>query len=213
MNDVAEWCILRTSGGRTIALAKSLEDAGFVVWTPVSTTRRSVRRGVHRVMIERTAPIAPTFVFAAAEHLHDLAREARRPFSRHPSFSVFQRAGRAPLIGEASIAGMRDEEAGARASIFAERERVAGEERRRERAAAHRTEQQRRKALRAERRELPAGLQVIIDAMPAMAGLAGTVVECDGTSALVAFGGALVMKIEAWQLIPTDVGCSQPVPA
>lgn len=215
MTDVAKWCILRTSAGRTIPLAKSLADAGFVVWTPIVITRQQVRRGPVFVPVERSAPIAPTFVFGDADRLADFAAARVQPFSPHPDFSIFQWGNRVPIVGEAAIAGLRAEEAAALAAIEAVRVEVDREQKRRERAEAMRTERQRRKALRAERRALAPGLEVAVRDMPALAGLAGTVVESkrDGASAMVAFGGALVMEIEAWQLIPQVVLGERPAAA
>lgn len=215
MSDVEKWCVLRTGAARTLALAKSLADAGLEVWTPVAITRRQVRRGLRYISVERSAPIAPTFVFGAAHRLADFAAIRAEPLSPHPDFSIFQWGNRIPIVGERAIAGLRDAEAVALAAIEAVREDVDREQKRRERAEALRTERQRRKALRAERRALEPGLEVVVRDMPALAGLTGTVVQSarSGASALVAFGGSLVMEIEAWQLIPQAVLGERPAAA
>lgn len=206
MTDIGEkWCILRTSGGRTLPLARSLGEAGFGVWTPVETTRQRVRKGPTTVEVERTLPIAPTFVFGKADQLADFAAILFRPFHRHPSFSIFQWGGRVPLVGSASLTGLRLREAEAAAAIEAAREEIRREELQKERVALLRTEQQRRKALRTQRRDFERGARVAVSDMPAFAGMHGTVIESLGTSAIVAFEGAHVWKIEAWQLMPVRV--------
>ena len=119
-----DWCILRTSGARTLPLAKSLGEAGLDVWTPAQTSTR--RRGPSRKREEFTGPIMPTFVFARASQLPDLVRITAAPFSPHPRFSIFRFAGRVPLIGEAEIAGARRvEEAGLRAAKMGQRHAFA----------------------------------------------------------------------------------------
>ena len=63
------WCILRTSGARTLALADLLTRAGFEAWSPRKTLKR-MKPGVKprldgtRPTIEIDTPILPTFVFA-----------------------------------------------------------------------------------------------------------------------------------------------------
>jgi transcription antitermination factor NusG len=109
MRKAADWCILRTSGGRTLALAKSLGDAGFDVWTPAQTMRR--RRPRSKVTVEIELPIMPTFVFVRADRLHDLAQVLNLPMSPHPQFSIFRYLGKYPCIAEHEVAGMRKEEA------------------------------------------------------------------------------------------------------
>lgn len=107
--DSSKWCILRTSGGRTIPLARSLAGAGFDVWSPIEV-RRCRRGGGKRSYVDREIAIAPTFVFARAAHLGALIAESRAPGSDHPPFSVFRHAGRIPLVADVEIAGMRKAE-------------------------------------------------------------------------------------------------------
>jgi transcription antitermination factor NusG len=102
------WCILRTSGGRTLPLARSLVDADFEVWTPVETISR--RRPRSKIKIDIEAPIMPTFVFARAWHLPELLACASSPINEHPSFSVFHYAGKIPLVAEREVEGLRREE-------------------------------------------------------------------------------------------------------
>lgn len=210
------WCILRTASSRTLPLANSLGLDGLEVWTPRRTMKRAVpgsRPDVQgrRRMMEIDAPILPSFVFARAAHLRELATIAADPSARHPSFSVFRHAGRAPLVADRDIVGLQDEERAALELINHLRDIEDREERRRLRAALMRTERERRKAMRSERRELIAGQLVTVGQMPAMSGMTGVVQSSDGRSAIVVFGGSLSMKIEAWQLIPGHV-YAEPVP-
>jgi len=199
------WCILRTSGARTLALAESLANAGIDAWTPAATASRLVRRGATMVKAERTAAILPTFVFVRSPHLPALADILADPWHRHPAFSLFRYQGRYPLVGEASIASLRAAEQEAIEALQLERDAADREQRRLERIANLRTEQARRKALRQVRREFLDGARVEVAEMTPLAGLTGVVQSSDGRTAIVDFGGALVMKIEAWRLSPRDV--------
>ncbi len=102
------WCILRTSGGKTLALADSLGKAGFEVWTPrkVLDRKRSKKTGAPEVEIA----ITPTFVFARSRHVGQLSMERARQATAHPGFSIFRFAGRIPLIADIDIIGFRAEE-------------------------------------------------------------------------------------------------------
>ena len=102
------WCILRTTGGRTIALARSLVAAGIEAWTPVKTI--DVREGRTRRRGQKDVPIAPTFVFVRGHHLPELVAIGRLFVSPHPGFSIFRYSGRTPLVSDAEIKGLRMEE-------------------------------------------------------------------------------------------------------
>ncbi len=203
--DSEGWIILRTSGGRTLALAASLDAAGIPAWTPRQTSQRLIRRGRTEVKREIDAPILPTFVFAAATELVAIAAIAAKPVSGHPSFSIFNQGGRVPVLRAAQIDALRQAEAQADAAIEQVREADTAEELRQARVAMLRTEKARRAALRAERRDFAIGARVEVQDAPALAGLVGTVVESRGTVAMVIFGNALEMEIEAWRLLPRDV--------
>ncbi|WP_380925447.1 hypothetical protein [Sphingomonas leidyi] len=203
------WCILRTSAGRTLPLARSLAAAGFEVWTPMRVIKRAApgqaRRlvlGVRRRMVEVEVPILPGIVFARAPHMEALAYLSLDPASEHPSFSVFQNAGRAPEVSDASMVGLRAVEAEAAAFTDAEREAASREEARRARAEQLRTQNAQMRALRRVKKEFSRGDQVVIADMPALAGLTGTVEVSTGTAATIHFGGSLRMKIEAWRVFP-----------
>ncbi len=211
MGTAGTWCILRTSGGRTVPLARSLAAAGFEVWTPVRTIRRPApgqgRRlvmGQRRKLIDVDLAILPGFVFARAEQLHDLMRAAGAERSPHPSFSVFHQEGRVPLVREDSIMGLRCAELDAAAARQAEIDAETREEERRSRAERLRTQRERRRALRREASELPIGTQVRISGVPAMSGLVGRVVWNDRGVADVEFSSFFKVKVETWQLM---LGC------
>lgn len=203
------WCILRTSGGRTLPLARSLAEAGFEVWTPTETVARLVRHGRSQVRRDIAGAIMPTFVFARERHYAALAALAGNRFNQHPPFSIFRHAGLTPFISDAAIGGVRQieaaREAQRQAAIEAALQAAAEEVAREERAAMLRTEAARRKALRAVRRDFAPGALVRVSGMPALAGLEGEVVQSKGTSALVLFGGTLTIEVEAWQLHGDDV--------
>lgn len=103
-----KWCILRTSGGRTLPLLRSLVEAGLSAWSPIAVVAKRKPRRPGRV--EQPAAMMPTFVFAPAEHLAQLHALSRSPINPHPAFSVFKFDGRIPLLGEREIERMREEE-------------------------------------------------------------------------------------------------------
>ena len=209
MGMAGTWCILRTSAGRTVPLAKSLAGAGFEVWTPVRTVRRPAPGQRRRLVMGQTRkkisvdlPILPGFVFGRAAQLDDLVRAAAVEPSPHPGFSIFHRAGRVPLVREASIAGLRHAEDQAWSEHHAALADEAREAARLARAEQLRTAKERRKALRKEVKDLHLGTEVTVSDMPAFDGLIGRIVEGHGASALVDFGGMFPVEIEAWQLVP-----------
>ncbi len=104
-----DWCILRTSGPRTLAVARSLCAAGFDAWTPTQVVSR--RKGRKRERVETDAPIIPTFVFARVAALPDLLRITTAPVSEYPPFSIFRYRDTFPAIADASLSALRDEEA------------------------------------------------------------------------------------------------------
>lgn len=106
------WCIIRTSPGKTLALADSLAGAGFDVWTPRQVQTRTRPRST--IKVEREMPIAPTFVFARASHIVELSALRAEATLQHPAFSIFRHAGRVPLIADAEVVGLRRAEERAR---------------------------------------------------------------------------------------------------
>lgn len=215
---IDRWAILQTSDGRTIPLAHSLIAAGLRVWTPRKAIwrpargqRRRLVLGLRRDMVEVDAPILPGFVFVHADSLDAVARIVLEPVTGHPAFSIFQCGGRVPLIGDASIASLRAAEDEAAAIAQAYRDNRSRDAERRARADLMRTERARRKALRSQRKDFAPGESVHIIDMPAMAGMTGTVIRANGATATVDFGGALIMNIEAWRVIPSALLDSQPL--
>ncbi|NYD91409.1 hypothetical protein [Sphingomonas melonis] len=213
---MSRWFILRTSGGQTLPLMRSLRAAGYDVWTPAKVLRRTVRAKTPAGTrtIEADAPILPTFLFAKEEHLVALTGEASDPASQHPAFSVFHRAGKAPIIGGAQITGLQAEEAREQAAIAAIRDAETYQEAQRIRMATAKTEAARRRAARAvelaQLRELrgkpmafAAGAEVTVTNMPAMDGLTGVVEAVNGPAARVQFGNRS-WKIEGWRLLPAS---------
>ena len=203
------WCLLRTSGGKTLRLTDWLVSAGYDAWTPRRTFKRPKPGKCEMIdgrkpMIEIDAPILPTFLFVRARHLVELAAIASDPASQHPGFSIYTHAGRAPEIADSAVAGLRQAEAEATALIEQLRAAEDREERRRIRARAATTERERLKVLRSERRDFDIGEPVTIDGMAAFAGMIGVVETSDGHSVLVQlglFGRAFAVKVEAWQVV------------
>ncbi|WP_143090116.1 hypothetical protein [Sphingomonas rubra] len=157
------WFILRTSGGNTLPLITSLCEAGHDAWSPAHTLRRGVKAATPSGTreIEVRLPILPTFAFIRAT-VRDLDREAqlsdlvamgRQSPSPFPPFSVFHHAGRAPMIHESEIAGLRQEETDKAALIQAIRSAETHAEAEAIRIAAIKSASARRRAEAAAARE------------------------------------------------------------
>lgn len=213
---MSRWFILRTSGGQTLPLMKSLRDAGFDVWSPARTIRRLMFRGTaSQRSTELDVPILPTFVFAREAHIEELAIAAARTISPHPAFSIFRHGDRVPLVSDGDVAGLQEEEARATETIQAIRAAETHAEAEKIRIAAIKSEAARRRAtkelerarlaeLRSSNRSFAPGTHVDVLEAPAFAGVAGVVEASDGSVARVRFG-ALSWKIDAWRLTPSTL--------
>jgi hypothetical protein len=178
------WCILRTSGARTLSLARSLEQAGYEVWTPVETHVRRKPRSTART--EHDAPIMPTFVFARARHLPELARCLAMPLNPHPQFSIFHYLDRIPLLADAELSALR---------VAEDRAKVRTADRRAKRKSSGKV--------------IPAGTEVSVSD-GSWTGMSGVVEESEGKFALVAFGGRVRVKIATFLLERSGVEQTQP---
>lgn len=109
----SDWCIIRMSGARTLAVADSLADAGLEVWTPRRIDRRRLPRGKkgHK---EVEVALMPTFAFARATHLRELQAIRADPKTPHPAFSIFKHLNSFPAIGDREINTLRSAEQKAR---------------------------------------------------------------------------------------------------
>jgi hypothetical protein len=211
---VSRWCILRTSGGQTLPLMRSLREAGFDVWTPAKTFRKTIRAktiaGTRQIEVE--APILTTFVFARESELDELAHLMVQQNTPHPAFSIFRVAAKVPFVGDGSIKGLRDEEQREAEAIrkirdaetHAEAEQIriaaiksASARRRAEQAQ----ERDRRQALRSRRCAVEPGTTVEVSDDPAFVGVTGVLEEIDGPYARVRFGTSS-WKIEGWRVMP-----------
>ena len=208
------WCILRTSGGQTLPLMRSLREAGFDAWTPAKTFRKTYRAktisGTRQVEVE--APILTTFVFVREHDLDALAHLMVQQPSPHPAFSIFRVAAKAPTIGDASIQGLRDEEQREAETIKAIRDAETHAEAETIRIAAIKSasarrraeqaqERDRRQALRSQRCTVTPGTTVEVTDEPAFVGVTGVFEEVDGAYARVRFGTSS-WKIEGWRVLP-----------
>lgn len=208
------WVILRTSGGHTLALSRSLNKAGLEAWTPERTLRKYVRANTPsgNRAIESQISILPTFVFAREQFLEDLINAAKAERSPHPAFSIFIVDGRVPGIHEAEITGLRAEEAEAAATINAMHDaesRAAAEKIRiafikhadARRRAERQLEREQRAALRRAPIALKDGAEVEVTDMPALVGIRGVFEGANGPYAHVRFGNRS-WKIEGWRVLP-----------
>lgn len=114
------WCILRTSGRNTLRLAETLAAQGYDAWTPKGppepkqpdeTAKRAPRSRSRRKAEEAMdlVPILPTFIFAPARHLEDLAELSRREEFSVMCDRVWHRGYM--LVADASLDHMRAYEA------------------------------------------------------------------------------------------------------
>ncbi|WP_267397752.1 MULTISPECIES: hypothetical protein [unclassified Sphingomonas] len=215
---MSRWIILRTSGGQTVPLMKSLREAGIDAWSPARTIRRVLHRGKKSERrVEIDVPILATFVFAREEHIVTLADLASDPTSLHPAFSIFRYNGKVPLVADAEVVGLQEEEQREAATM----QEIRAAETRREaeqiRIAALKSEAARRRATkelervllaerraehRAKQRTFEPGELVDVAEMPALDGVAGVVESSDRSFAMVRFG-TRSWKIDGWRLMPT----------
>lgn len=107
------WCILRTSGARTLNLASSLAKDGFDVWTPVEKAQVRGRRS--HPPSESTVALMPSYVFARMDRIDELLALSRSPsltyrrwdqelrrmvLQGHPAFSVMKGMDNAAAFAE-----------------------------------------------------------------------------------------------------------------
>lgn len=188
----SKWCILRTSGSRTLRLTDSLAEAGLTVWTPRETVEW--RRPRSNVRQDREMPIMPSFVFLRADELPDILCVLALPISPHPQFSIFMFAGRVPLIADRSIVALRAMEE-AKAQALANKRA----------AAQRRADLEARKLARKEKRaDISIGGSVNLAEDAAFAGVTGIVQSTDGRDAWIRFG-KLTIKVDAWKVLPISV--------
>lgn len=110
IGDAAQrWCILRTSGGRTLPLVRSLTDIGMEAFTPTETRKHKLRGGKTGT-VEKSVPMMPTFVFVRERHLAGLFDILRLPVSPHPSFSFFRHLGEVQCTPDREVERLRDAE-------------------------------------------------------------------------------------------------------
>jgi hypothetical protein len=214
---MSRWIILRTAGGQTLSLAKSLNEASIEAWTPERTLRRYVRANTPsgKRAIESQIAILPTFVFARGAFQDELVKLANLDRTPHPAFTVFIVDGRVPHICEAEITGLREEEAEAAAlmdALHAAESHAAAEKIRiaaiKSAAARRRAEQElerdRRTALRRAPIALVDGAEVEVTDMPALVGIRGVFERANGPYAHVRFGNRS-WKIEGWRVLPAPL--------
>ena len=107
MNEPAgRWCILRTTGSRTLKLAASLQEAGLDAWTPIEQVRRRLPRckQIEHVRVAMT----PSYVFVRECHLPQLRRMEAIHGYPHPSFSIFRYYGSTVLVRHHALHTLRE---------------------------------------------------------------------------------------------------------
>lgn len=167
------WVVLKTSAGRTLALAGALAKAGVESYAPERIIR--VRAPRSRRVVEHHKPILPMFVFVRAIHLRRLIDWEQDPLCPMPGFTVFRRwddRAQVPVIADATLQGIRDEEEQAR--------------------IAH--------LRKARQKRLAVGTTVRLTEGP-WRGLTGTVEKSDERFAKVSIGGRHALKVATFMLI------------
>ena len=199
------WIILQCAGPSTVRLARALNDAGFVAWTPLGAIEK--KRSYNRGKIEAVVPITSGIIFANEDDLNDLAMIRRLPVSPFPPFTFFSTSRGVPVIAndDRGLASLRAEQTRQQdasdhrvklALEAAERARRAKEKT----AAQIRTDEERRER-RGVRKHFERGQRVTVD-HPSCIGKIGIVESSDGKEARISFGGAFPMKAQAWQVHP-----------
>jgi hypothetical protein len=194
----ASWCILQTSGGRTLAVIRSLRSASFDVWAPTGMARRPRPRSTKY----RDEPIAllTGVVFAPYEDAARLSAAAQSPISPHPSFSLLMHQGKYGRVPDAGLDPLRAFEVD-KAAEWAEF--VAAEERARLESLRKKKNRKRAKGRLNAARSYVLGQTVRVEG-PAFQGLVAKVVENKKDGSLVIdFGGLLGdLVVEACDLRP-----------
>lgn len=134
---MTEWCILRTSPGRTLAVEQSLVDAGLPAWTPKAVEMHRTGRG--RKKEPRDIAVLPGIVFAVSDNLLRLVtiskscgmiyrtwdKEKQRMVAHeHPPFSVFRHLDSYPLVRDRDLDPLRRAD---RRPVQKEKPRVFGQ--------------------------------------------------------------------------------------
>lgn len=179
---MTDWVILRCAGSRTLALAASLNEAGFEAYSPLGIEEKRV--GPLRTRTEVAVASMPCYVLARVDRLHDLLAlshapaltyqiwdaEQRKMITKgHPWFTVF-RGGNHRYIPDADVSALRRSE--------------------------------RRPRTKQEPKVFAIGDQVSTDD-GGFSGLVGTVVEVAGKMISVQFSGwDIIPKFASWLLTP-----------
>lgn len=182
---MTEWCILRTASASTLRLVEALRNGGYDAWTPVEMVDKRARKVEKRAIVP--SPLMPTFVFAQADRLRDLAALARSPAQTYqvwdatlrrmvtkgwPFFSILRSAGEFALIPDRALNPLRLAE-------------------------------QRQKPTETVRTFQPGEVVRMTDG--GFAGLSGVVVETVRKSTVVRFGDpGMLVKVETWVLAALD---------
>lgn len=118
-----QWCVLRMAGPSTLGVTTALIEAGFEAWTPSQIDVRRV--GVKRKLVERPAPLLPSFVFARYDRLGELVAFSHSPSQTFlvwdealqrmvlkgcPHFSVMRHGGQYIAVSDRSLDALRTAE-------------------------------------------------------------------------------------------------------
>lgn len=203
---ISDWCVLRMASARTLAVVRSLREAGFDVWTPTGMTRRYRPRSTK--YRDEDDALVKTFAFARYQDAPRLSALAHAPGQEHPAFTLLMHRERYGRVTDRALDGLREHEVD-----HAEKwkEFVAAEE-------LKRLERLRKKKGRKtgsgrlnSARSYVLGQRVRVTA-PAFQGLTGQVVENKRNGDLViTFDGlALELTVEACDLKPVHVREAKP---
>lgn len=105
--DLGAWFILRMASSDTLKVAEFLNGQGLTIWTP--TYRKAGRMPRTRVEFDKEFPLMPSYAFAHVDALGELSRW--RPRTGEPRFSLFRLHGGFPLVDDAQLTQLRNEEA------------------------------------------------------------------------------------------------------
>lgn len=105
MNTGRDWIILCCKGANTLRLAQSLAWAGIEAWSPAETLTE--REGEQRSRRFKRIPIMARYVFARAEHEHELLAIREAPTNPHPAFWFLRHLGEIRPIPDAILDPLR----------------------------------------------------------------------------------------------------------
>ncbi|MBB4858275.1 hypothetical protein HNO88_001594 [Novosphingobium chloroacetimidivorans] len=206
MSSAEIWCILQMSGGRTLAVTRSLRAAGFDVWAPTGMMRRARPRS--RKYRDEPVALVSGVAFARLGDAPRLAAIVQAPVQEHPPFSLLMQRGTYGKVTDASLDPLRQYEMDKAAEWV---DFVAAEEQARLEKLRKKKGRKRVKGRLNAARSYILGQTVRVEG-PAFQGLTAKVLESKKKGTLVIDLGGMLgqLTVETCDVCPVHVDDAQP---